>query len=303
MTTNTLPSGLELPPELLAHQKALDELVDKAKRTRAAVDTTAAQIPVLDEGVQELTAKLAVKDADRCTAEDGEVKALDAEIRKLAEALDAQQRALNRAKNALIIHEARAPEHDEAVQAAVMVLENDLIKYSDKTLDQLRAELLEKVKPLQGVFAALRCLDQRMGSLARDVCDAAFVPDPRAFNRVHAHGAGPINYGTNLLAEAPESEHAQLADAIRAALGPVRASIAAAKGLGTYTPIAARPKPYVRKGQEVGLGWKKPAQPQANGPAPLPPSSGFKRTMKSDGTPIDEEPTAAKLRSLVARMA
>jgi hypothetical protein len=247
MTTNTLPAGYELPAELLDHQKALDELVAKAKKTRAAVDVAAAQIPALDAEVQELTAKLAVKDADRYTAEASEVKSLDAEVKKLVDALDSKQRALNRAKNALIVQEARAPEHDEEVRSAVVVLENDLIDFGDTAIDLLRAELLEKVKPLQGVFAAMRVISlNTAGMAAREFVDAAFLPDPKEFNR--ASVGGRMHFGTNLLAESPEPEYAQHAQAMSVALAPIRASLAAGKALGSYVPLDRRPKPYVRKG-------------------------------------------------------
>jgi hypothetical protein len=142
------------------------------------------------------------------------------------------------------------------------------------------------------VFAALRSLDQRIGSLARDVCDAAFVPDPKGFNRVQSHGGGFMNFGTNLLAEQPEPEHGALAADLRETLAPVRASIAAGKALGTYVPLAKRPKPYVIKGQKVGLGWKESppaAEPATQQPAPGPQSS--------------EDPDNRRLRSLVSRLA
>jgi hypothetical protein len=290
-----LPAAFKLPDELLAHQKALDDLVAKAKKTRAAVDETATQLPLLDEELQELTAKLAVKDADRWTAEDSEVKALDAEVKKFADALDAKQRALNRARNALIIHEARAPEHDEEVQAAVIVLENDLIAFGGDMTENLRAELLEKVKPLQGVFEAFRAIGALGGPGVRDVIEAAYVPDPKGFMRMQASGMGWMNYGTNLLAEAPEAEHAQQAGAIVEALRPVRASLAAAKGLGAYVPLDKRPKPYVRRGysHEGVKGDSRKFGGDDSAPAPK----------ASDPEPDPQSERDRKLRSLVRRMA
>lgn len=318
MTSSTQITSMALPPELLEDQQTLDEAVAKAKRTRAAVDETAANIPALEADVQELTTKLAEKDADRAIADDGDVKALDTEIKKLGVELDSAQRALNRAKNALKIHEARAPEQDEAVQAAVVVLEQDLIALGGNMLEQLRAEILEKVKPLQGVFAAFRALRALGNEGVRDVIDAAWVPDPKGFMRLSA-GAGSMNYGTNLLAEAPEPEHAQLAESISKAVAPVRASLAAAKALGSYVPLDKRPKAYVRRGYttEGVKGDQRPfggkpdpesgapaaARPQPSGPRPLPPSTGRVRHgyagQLPPGTPVDGDMGAQLVSNLM----
>lgn len=299
-------AGVDLPAELLADQKALDDAVAKAKRTRAAVDETAAQIPALDAQVQELTAKLAEKDADRAIAEDVDVKGLDAEVNRLGADLDSTQRGLNRARNALKVHEERAPALDEEVRAAVVVLENDLLTFSGDLTERLRAEILERCKPLQGAFAALRALGPLGGVGVRDVIDAAYIPDPRGFVRMQGGtGVGSINCGTNLLAGEPEPEHAELAKAITQALAPVRASLVAGKALGSYVPLDKRPKPYVRKGwssqgvtgerraaAEQSTAHASSAQsqlPQAaqGGPAAQPQASGFQRKHHADGTPID----------------
>ncbi|NML43508.1 hypothetical protein HHL11_07095 [Ramlibacter sp. G-1-2-2] len=304
----TLPAGYELPAELLAHQKTLDELITKAKKTRAAIDETAAQIPLLDVEAQELTAKLAVTDADRCTAEDSEVKALDAAIKKLAEALDSKQRALARAKNVLIVHEARAPEHDEAVQAAVIVLQNDLIAFGNGVMEQARAELLEKVKPLQGLFAALRTIGATGEARAvREFVEAAYVPDPKGFSNSVGYER---RFGTNLLAEQPDPEHAQLAAHLSAALAPIRASLAAGKALGTFVPLDRRPRPYIRRGDSpgeltrAGNAARIAAQGQV-APSEItssaPQASGFTRKHRADGTSIDAE--ESRISSLVRRLA
>lgn len=291
------PAEVQLPAALLANQHALDDAVSKAKRTRAAVDETAAQIPALEAQVQELGAKLAEKDADRAIAEDADIKALDAEIKKLGADLDSTQRELNRARNALKVHEERAPEHDEVVRAAVNVLENDLLTFSSDVIERLRTEILEKVKPLQGVFAAFRALGPLGGIAIRDVIDAAYIPDPKGFVRMQGGtGVGSLNCGTNLIAQEPEPDHAELAKAISQALAPVRASLVAGKALGSYVPLARRPKPYVRQGMVSGEATRAAAAARENSeaakPAALPAAqqaqaSGFRRKHHADGSAID----------------
>lgn len=244
MTSSPQFNAVELPPQLVADHKALDHAIAKAKRTRAAVEEAAAQIPVLEAEVQELTAKLAEKDADRAIADDAEVKALDAEIKKIASDVDSKQRSLNRARNAVQVLEARAPEHDAELRDAAVAAENDIRVLAGNLMEQLRAQLLEQVKPLQGVLAALRAVAP-IAPQVREYTAAVCLPDLKGFAGTQQHFG--MVFGVNLLAEEPDVEHGRLAAAITEALCPIRASLAAAKSLGAFVPLAKRPKPYVRK--------------------------------------------------------
>jgi hypothetical protein len=294
-----LGAGLQLPADLIEHHKALDESVAKAKRMRAAVDETAAAIPTLEAEAKRLDEQIGEKDADLSVAmvdDERKVKILDVELKKLAGELASKQQALHRSRNIIKVLESRAPEQDEVVQQAVIVLENDLLRFGDSMMDQIRAELLEQVKPLQGVFAAIRALAPVGDSNVRELIQAAHVPDPSDCRRIQGPGVGAMTFGTNLLALEPEPEYRARAEAISATLAPIRTSIVAAKALGNYLPLDRRPKPYVRRGYtmdgEATRAARAKEAAEAERAAAEAQRPGFKRSINSGGSLVDDAKAA-----------
>jgi hypothetical protein len=174
------------------------------------------------------------------------------------------------------------------------VLHISIESFGGELADRLRAQLIETMKPVQGLFAAFRAIAHLGNRQMSDVIAAAYVPDPSGFMRVpgNAHGQDWVNYGVNLLDQQPEDQHLQLSRTIAEALAPVRASLGAGRAWTQYVPLARRPKRYVRKGytteglrgDERPFGGDTAAADQrttvdtATTSRPLPASTGRVRT-------------------------
>lgn len=243
MTEATI-SPYAISPELVAAKDELDSAKQKATKLRQRVDEAAADAVALKLEVDSLTLELSGKQADRALADDDQVKALDGEIKKLIEKVDAKSRELNRMNALVEALEAKAPQVDEDVAVAKNLLNWERGVWVGSILDTLRDELAEAVRPLIGVLAKAKAMSQCSEGL-RDTLLAAWVPDPQNFMRM-TNGAYSCNQGRNLLDGRPDEHQRAEAEAITIALLPINQLISAPHS--EYVPLAKRPKPYVRKG-------------------------------------------------------
>jgi hypothetical protein len=277
------PTGCELPSVVLEDVKALESALAKANRLRQEVNDAASRVPDLKAQVQDLEAKQRLREGDLALAEDSELKAIQTDLKKIGAELDAKSRELNRTESLIVTLESRAADIDGAVHAAISVVEQSLIAYSDAIVESLREEIREKVKPLQGIMQALRVLSPIAAGNVKDILSACFVPEPDGFMRIMGP-EGWRNIGTNLLDVPPDEAHAATANALSEALAPLRDSIRTAKALPAYVPLAKRPRPYAIKGythdgvkgnaRPFGAPSEASQQSRMQGPAPLPKSTG-----------------------------
>ncbi|WP_342616977.1 hypothetical protein [Rhodoferax sp. GW822-FHT02A01] len=232
-------------PELIAAKDAVIVARKQAEKLRQRVDESAADIVTQNAELDRLTRELSEKQADRALADDDQVKALDAEIKKLIDKVDAKSRELNRTRNLIEALEVKAPEVDAAVVDAQQILGIERHIWSEVIIDAIRDELEAAVRPLIGVMAKAKAFGRFNGFLS-DFLNAAWVPaDPKSFLRA-ANGAYAYNIGRNLLDGSPDDAQRAHADAIVAAVAPIYQQLNMKHA--EYVPLDKRPKPYVKKG-------------------------------------------------------
>lgn len=234
-----------LSRELIAANEVVLAAKQKTAKLRQRVDEAAANIKALKPEIGGMTNQLAEMEAVRALADDDQVKGMDADIKKFAEALDSKIRDLNRATNMIQTLEAKAPELDAAVDEAKNLLRMERSIWAEPILLSLRDELEEACRPLRGVLAKAKALQQCSDSL-RDLLIAAWVPDPLNFMISH-NGSYSYNNGRNILDAGPELEETAEADEIAIALLPINRQIS--EHHPEYVSLARR-QPYVRAGVE-----------------------------------------------------
>jgi hypothetical protein len=280
-------AAAEYDSALAARTRCVAELERNAKM-RQQIDADAAALPAKEALLQSKASEAADLDAERSIASDEAVRAIDAKLKRVRGEEDAAGRDLNQVRARLAALEAKMEASDEAVISAAGALSGEIGFLEAALASAISNELAAALKPAIAVLAKARAIG---GAQMNLLVAGAVVPDPAASISLMGEAA----FCTNLLHAAPDAQHEEAAGGIREALAPLRATLAAARGLARYLPLGKRPKPYVRRGYTMdGVTRENLAANASAAAAALPtPDAGQARLSH-------ERPSASARRSVDA---
>jgi hypothetical protein len=229
--------------------------LDRRKKLNDAVETLPREIAAAKLEHQQMTSELASMETDVVWIDASKLPALQKDIAKLSETIQAKDLEIRRAAARLGALEERAPEIDGEIKAAIQMLNHEAVIASDSIQAVLAEELRSSVVAVRTVHAKIRALQKFVPILRiSDFLLDAYIPDLDSCMRLHT-GDGSNTYKTapNLLAISDAGTQRAEAE-IEAALKPISDAMRIARGHHDYVPIAKRPQPYVIKGSNEGLG-------------------------------------------------
>ncbi|WP_144142648.1 hypothetical protein [Paraburkholderia sp. BCC1884] len=237
----------------------LNELLSQRRKLDDAVDEAPGQIAAAERELSGLRADLAAREADVVFVDDSKLAALQKEIAKLADAVDAKDLAVRRLKARVEALEARAPELDSKIDLAIGFVRVDANMAAQDVQAELAEELRSAVAKAQVIYAKVRAL-QRLVPMDRtsDFLISAYVPDLESCMRVNT-GTGHYDAAPNLLAAATDETKAAEAE-LAELMKPITDAVHAGRKHRPYVPLSRR-QPYIIKGSNEGIGGKPEAPP------------------------------------------
>ncbi|VWD12462.1 hypothetical protein [Burkholderia contaminans] len=241
----------------------LRDLLDQRKKLDDAVNSTPAEIHLLETELSSVRQQMASLEADIVLVDEGQLPAKQKQIKALGEVLAEKELAVRRKKMLLETLEQRAPDLDEKIEIAIGFVRVEASIASQSLRSDIAEELRGKVHELQLIYAKIRSLhglvpNDRTG----DFLQSAMVPDPDHCMRITTP-SGTYEASTNLL-DVRSDDTAAAEALISAAMRPITDVLALARKHRPYVPLAKRPAPYVRKGAWDGPGGRidRPEEPE-----------------------------------------
>lgn len=271
--TNTTVAEIQAPRFALAiDAETIDELrglLDQRKKLDDAVNGAPAEIAAAESELTTLRHQLGALEADVVLIDDAKLPALQKEIAKLADTIDAKDLAVRRIKARVDALEARAPELDGKIEIAIGYVRVEANMAGQNLQTELAAMLRDKVADIRNIYAQVRALQRAVPlQQARDFIACAHVPDLEHCLVSYLSGV-PHDSSRNLLAQMDEGTATAEAE-IEEALKPIAEAFALARKHRLYVPLARRPVPYVRKGAWDGPGGRTGDRPEETEEPPAP---------------------------------
>lgn len=258
------PLSLSIDAETISE---LRTLLDQRNKLDEAVNAAPAQIAAREAELSALRQRLAALEADVVIVDDAALPALQKQITKLSNEVDAVDLDVRRLKGRLNALEARAPDLDEKIEIAIGYVRVEANMAAQNLQVALAEELRNKVADVRNIYAKVRALQGFVpNARTSDFLVSAYVPDLESCVRVNT-GTGHYDASPNLLAFADADTDAAESEVVEA-LRPVTEALLLARKHKSYVPLAKRPVPYVRKGAWDGPGGRVDRPDEPEEPAP-----------------------------------